>query len=320
MSKTLVISGHPNLEQSYTNTVIIDELSFNVSDIKVRRLDVLYPDFKINVEAEQQALLDADIIVLQFPFYWYSVPALLKKWIDDVFSFNFAYGPQGDKLKGKDIILSFTVGGPEESYDPLGYNHFEIEQFIRPLQQTIYLAGMNFVKPIYTHRMVYIPDVYNELEGVQALAKQHAERVIRQVNELKYSPENVVKKFVANWFANFDVLPDNNELFTRHLTEDIRLIMPEGEFIGHQGFADWYGGARETFKPNCQHFVEQQSVKALKDNQFEVDLRIRLIAETYPESALAGQSLNLLVDEKWTLTIENGYVAISEYLVTPIES
>ncbi|GAL26611.1 NAD(P)H oxidoreductase YRKL [Vibrio variabilis] len=50
-------------------------------------------------------MIKADVIVLQFPFYWYSMPALLKKWMDDVFSFNFAYGPEGDKLKVK---ISFS--------------------------------------------------------------------------------------------------------------------------------------------------------------------------------------------------------------------
>ncbi|GAL18790.1 NAD(P)H oxidoreductase YRKL [Vibrio maritimus] len=141
MSQVLVISGHPELDSSYTNKVILNQLSDNISDIEVRRLDTLYPDYKIDVEAEQQAMIKADVIVLQFPFYWYSMPALLKKWMDDVFSFNFAYGPEGDKLKGKDFILSFTVGGPEESYDPLGYNHFTIERcFVRCSKRLILRA------------------------------------------------------------------------------------------------------------------------------------------------------------------------------------
>lgn len=167
MSKVLVISGHPNLAESHTNTFILKKLQSGLSDVSVRCLDELYPDYKIDVPAEQQALTEADVVVLQFPFYWYSVPALMKKWMDDVFAFNFAFGPEGDKLKGKDFILSFTVGGPEESYDPLGYNHFNIEMFMYPLQQAAYLAGMVYQPPVYTHRMVYIPGVYNTQEEVQ---------------------------------------------------------------------------------------------------------------------------------------------------------
>ncbi|MDN3684445.1 NAD(P)H-dependent oxidoreductase [Vibrio sinaloensis] len=79
MSKVVVISGHPNLESSYTNKVVLAQLQSTFSSIDIRRLDALYPDYQIDVETEQTALLDADVVVLQFPFYWYSMPALLKK-------------------------------------------------------------------------------------------------------------------------------------------------------------------------------------------------------------------------------------------------
>lgn len=188
MSRTVVISGHPDLEKSYTNTVILEQLNSALSDVEIRRLDALYPDYKIDVEAEQQALLAADVIVLQFPFYWYSIPALLKKWIDEVFSYNFAYGEQGDKLKGKDFVLSFTIGGPAESYDPLGYNHFTIPELLKPMQQTAYLAGLNFITPVYTHRMVCISGVYNKLEEVQERAVEHADRLIQQIRAIQVQP------------------------------------------------------------------------------------------------------------------------------------
>ena len=185
MSRILIISGHPDLQQSWTNRLIIDTLEQEVSDLNVRRLDQRYPDFNIDVASEQQALLDAEIVVLQFPFYWYSVPALLKQWIDKVFTFNFAYGPEGDKLKGKQFLLSVTVGGPQEAYQPLGYNHFTIEQLLRPLQQTAYLAGMIFQPPLISHRMVYIPGVYNTQEEVEARAREHTTRLISTLDSLR---------------------------------------------------------------------------------------------------------------------------------------
>ncbi|WP_315983290.1 NAD(P)H-dependent oxidoreductase [Aliamphritea spongicola] len=128
---------------------MLEALHSGLESTDIRRLDSLYPDYRIDVAAEQQALLEAEVIILQFPFYWYSVPALLKKWLDDVLAYDFAYGANGDKLKGKDLVLSFTIGGPEEAYDPQGYNHFPIAELIKPLQQTAYLAGMNF-QPRYT--------------------------------------------------------------------------------------------------------------------------------------------------------------------------
>ena len=184
MKRILVISGHPNLAVSNTNRLILSQLKVGLGNIEIRYLDELYPNYVIDVEIEQAALKAADIIVLQFPFHWYAMPALLKKWLDDVFSYNFAYGEQGDKLKGKDFILSFTVGGPEESYSALGYNHFTIEQLIHPLEQIAYLTDMKYHPPIYTHGMIYIPDVYNTLEIVQDRAKAHTDRILTYIKNI----------------------------------------------------------------------------------------------------------------------------------------
>ncbi len=184
MKKTVIISGHPNLNQSYTNSIILDHLGDSELDISIRKLDELYPDYQINVNVEQTALVETDIIVLQFPFYWYSVPAILKKWIDDVLCYGFAYGSTGDKLHKKQLLLSFTIGGPEDAYTPLGFNHFPIRQLLHPLEQTAYLSGMVYNDPVFSHSMVYIPDVYNTLEGVQERAHQHAARLIERLTEL----------------------------------------------------------------------------------------------------------------------------------------
>jgi len=318
MSHVVVISGHPNLAQSHTNTLILDQLEQSLTSVDVRRLDSLYPDYQIDIEAEQQALIAADVIVLQFPFYWYSVPALMKKWLDDVFAYNFAYGAEGDKLKGKALFLSFTVGGPEESYSPLGYNHFTIEQLVHPLQQTAYLAGLNWQPPVYTNRMVYIPGVYNTLEDVQGRARNHAERLLADINAVIESDEVRIHNFISNWFGQFDLLPDASDFFTAHLASDVNWVMPEGTFTGHQGFRDWYAIARRNFKPGCEHQVEQVEINANADG-YSVSLRIRLKAETFADSDFNGESINMLVNERWQLTVDSdGLVQIQDYQVQPV--
>lgn len=184
MRNILIISGHPNLDNSHANKTILDTLKHTFEHIEIRELSRLYPNFQIDVEAEQAALIKADIVVFQFPFYWYSIPGLLKHWIDQVFTYNFAYGSQGDKLKNKKFLLSFTIGAPADSYDPLSYNHFSIEEMIRPLQQTAYLSGMIFHKPIYTHNMIYIPGVYNELSDILQRSHEHAKRLTQALVEM----------------------------------------------------------------------------------------------------------------------------------------
>jgi len=74
MKNVLIISGHTDLAASVANRTILDTLSERLPGAEIVKLDELYPDFKIDVEAEQQKLLRADIIVLQFPLFWYSAP------------------------------------------------------------------------------------------------------------------------------------------------------------------------------------------------------------------------------------------------------
>lgn len=186
MKKVLVISGHPNLAQSTTNSMIINELEKQLGNVEIRRLDALYPDYQIDVAAEQQALAAADVIVWQFPFYWYSTPALLKKWIDDVHTHGFAYGSTGDKLHGKPLIVSFTTGGSAQDYSAGGHEGMELPAFFPQFSQTAHLCGMDFHTPIYSQSMHYIAGVSSdeELAGVQARAKDHAERLVAKIRSL----------------------------------------------------------------------------------------------------------------------------------------
>ena len=66
MKNVLIISGHTNLAASVANKTILETLNERLPEAEIVKLDELYPDFKIDVEAEQQKLLRADIIVLQF--------------------------------------------------------------------------------------------------------------------------------------------------------------------------------------------------------------------------------------------------------------
>lgn len=180
MGKTLVISGHPKLDEtSVANRVIIERLK-KLPDCEIRDLKKLYPDFKIDVKAEQQALIEADTVVLQFPFYWYSVPGIMKEWLDEVFSYGFAYGSTGDKLRGKRLIISTTIGGSGKSYTHEGHNGYEVEELLNHLKQTANLTGMIF-SYVCGYGMMYIPNVYNIKEEVEKLARRQAEELVAAI-------------------------------------------------------------------------------------------------------------------------------------------
>jgi putative NADPH-quinone reductase len=106
-----------------------------------------YPRFKIDIDAEQARLLEHDALVLQFPIYWYSTPAMLKEWQDLVLEYRFAYGPGGDRLKGKLFLPVVTAGGAEDAYRREGKNRYPLRALLVPLEQTAALCQMRFVPP-----------------------------------------------------------------------------------------------------------------------------------------------------------------------------
>jgi len=187
LTKVLILSGHPDLDASLSNRTIlgdvIDELPTNC---EVRRLDRLYPDYRIDVAVEQAALVEADVIVWQFPFYWYALPALFKKWVDDVLVFGFAHGTGGDKLHGKKLILSFTTGAPEGAYGHGQPMNYTVEEFLPPLRQTATLCGLDLLPPVHSHGMMFIPGVSTDEQHalVEVSAHNHAARLLDCLRKL----------------------------------------------------------------------------------------------------------------------------------------
>ncbi|PJM78792.1 NAD(P)H-dependent oxidoreductase [Bifidobacterium scaligerum] len=118
--KTLVLIFHPNMSKSRTNAALMAAAQTlpvdNGNEVTVHDEYAQYPDGRIDVAAEQQLIEQHDRIVLQFPLYWYSSPALLKEWEDQVLAFGWAYGPGGKALEGKNITVATTAGGPESEY------------------------------------------------------------------------------------------------------------------------------------------------------------------------------------------------------------
>ncbi|MDD7911530.1 NAD(P)H-dependent oxidoreductase [Pseudovibrio exalbescens] len=145
--KTLVLTAHPDLTKSRINRLWFVALS-EQENTTTRDLTAIGGETQqFDVETEQTLLLAHERIVFQFPWYWYSAPAVLKAWIDQVLSYGFAYGPNGDKLKGRECLVLVSTGGPAESYHAGGYNQFTMDELLKPYQQTANLTGMTYLRP-----------------------------------------------------------------------------------------------------------------------------------------------------------------------------
>ena len=152
MAEVLVLAAHPQLEASRVNRALLHAVAAaRGARIALRDLYALYPDYLIDIDAEQAALAAARLVVWQHPIHWYSMPPLMKLWIDDVLGFGWAYGPGGTALAGKDLWLVASTGGPEGSYHPARYNRHFFDAFLPPYEQTARLCGMRFVPPLVLH-------------------------------------------------------------------------------------------------------------------------------------------------------------------------
>ena len=150
MAKVIHYYAHPAHRFSGANRAMW-EAARRLDGIAHVDLYADYPRYNIDVDREQKRLLEHEIIVLQFPLFWYSAPALVKEWIDLTLERGFAYGEGGDKLNGKWLMLAVTTAGPEDAYSPNGYQHYPLRTFLTPFEQTARLAGMRFAAPYVLH-------------------------------------------------------------------------------------------------------------------------------------------------------------------------
>jgi glutathione-regulated potassium-efflux system ancillary protein KefG len=125
----------------------------------VRHLEALHPDGRIDVAAEQAAVLPANRIVFQFPFNWYSTPPMLKAWQDEVLAVGFAFGPGGPQMRGKQLQLVFTAGGTRDSYRTGGHNLFEVTELLKPLEATAHFVGMTMAPPLVLYNVPNVPGI-----------------------------------------------------------------------------------------------------------------------------------------------------------------
>jgi len=152
----VLIFAHPYPDRSIANRTLL-EAAAGIEGIDVRSLYDLYPTFDIDVSAEQKALAEAQVVVLQHPMYWYSVPSLLKHWFDKVLARGFAYGPGGKALWGKRCFWVVTTGGDEQAFGAHGMHGRPFQEFSPVVEQTALFCGMSWEEPLVVYGAHRLP-------------------------------------------------------------------------------------------------------------------------------------------------------------------
>lgn len=138
--------------------------------------------FAPEIESEIRKIEWCDLMIWQFPMWWFGLPATLKGWVDRVFAMGRTYG--GGRIyadgvfRGKRALLSLTTGGPEGAYRKGGFNG-DIMAMLRPVQRgMLQFVGFGVLEP----QIVYGPVRLTDEQRKQQLAA-YAARLQNVANE-----------------------------------------------------------------------------------------------------------------------------------------
>jgi len=146
----LILFAHPALQKSRVNRQLMHAVR-DLEGVTFHDLYEVYPDFHIDVRHEQDLLAQHDIIVFQYPLYWFSVPALLKMWEELVLEHKWAYGKEGAALRGKKLMSALSTGGRESLFCREGFNRCTIREYLEPVEQLARICGMEYLPPFVVH-------------------------------------------------------------------------------------------------------------------------------------------------------------------------
>lgn len=186
MNRILIQFAHPAFERSTVNRALVAAAS-NLNGVEINDLYEHYPDFAIDVEREQKLLLEADLIVWQFPTMWYSVPPLMRQWQDDVLQCKFAYG-KNNQLSGKALLVSTTTGGSRHDYKKPALHGAPVNDYLAAMRQTARFCQLHYLSP----QIVYGASSYENREDVEPIAEDYA-RLLLALRECDGDWERLAK-------------------------------------------------------------------------------------------------------------------------------
>ncbi len=172
MPKTLILSAHRTPNTAVINKALVNALK-DLPDVTLHELSRAYPDYKIDVAREHQLLDAHQRLVMMFPFYWYSSPAILSEWQDAVLTYGYAYGSEGNALQGKTLQLVVSTGGNEQAYTAEGYNRYPVESLLLPFHAMANRTGMHYAAPLLLQGANSLTD---------SLLEKHVDAAVRLVS------------------------------------------------------------------------------------------------------------------------------------------
>lgn len=118
--------------------------------------------FALDIQAELEKLEWCNVLIFQFPLWWFSMPAILKGWVDRVFAMGRVYGGgrwyDRGVFQGRRAMLSLSTGGPAPTYGPEGL-HGDMDMILYPINHGIFrFTGFDVLPPFVAHAAARVTD------------------------------------------------------------------------------------------------------------------------------------------------------------------
>lgn len=161
----------------FTDCLDPDVLNISLEQRHAARTGTLSPV----ISQQLKSLQRADLLILQFPLWWFGMPAILKGWIDRVFVSGVVYGRSAQfergKFLGKRALICTTTGAPSKAFEPEGING-DINTLLMPLLRGVFgFTGMTVLPPFVGYAVPYIgPSGREELRQAY---KHHLQNIDR---------------------------------------------------------------------------------------------------------------------------------------------
>ncbi|RKR15216.1 NAD(P)H dehydrogenase (quinone) [Maribacter vaceletii] len=120
--------------------------------------------FSDEIREEMELLIKADVLIFNFPLWWFGMPAILKGWVDRVLAYGFAYGGEygfykEGRFKNKKALLSITTGSPADFYSKNGAHKRTITDILKNIHQGIFnLIGFDVLPDFVAYGASRISD------------------------------------------------------------------------------------------------------------------------------------------------------------------
>jgi glutathione-regulated potassium-efflux system ancillary protein KefF len=147
--KTLVVVSHPYSDKSVAIKAL-QQVAGEMKHVTVRHLEALYgTDIgSFDLIAEQQAHEAADRIVYLYPIHWFNTTPMLKAYLNEIWTYGWAFGPEGTALKDKELQIVTTAGASEFTYSDEGLIRSSMDEVLTPMKASALFVGMKYNAPL----------------------------------------------------------------------------------------------------------------------------------------------------------------------------